>query len=520
MNTGYVSVWILGDQLLERHPAVEQALAQVPAEKVCVLLVESRQRTRRLPYQQKKQVLLFSAMRHYAAWLREQGVVVDYRQAETFKTALTAHVQAYRPARLLTMAASEFRGRRFQIRRLPELLEIPVEVLPNTQFLAGRFDPYPGADAGKNVVQEYFYRAMRKHFGVLVEPDDRPVGGVWNYDRQNRAPLPDNLPLPDEMRFDPDEITQQVMEAVQRSGHGVGTVAGFDLAVTHSQARAALEDFVRRRLPNFGRYEDAMTQRSAGVFHSRLSPYLNLGLLEPLQVVRAAEGALTRQEAPINSVEGFVRQVLGWREYIYWQYWRLMPELAGENFWQANRQLPTFFWRGKTDMNCLNHVLRRAREAGYSHHIERLMLLTNFCQLAGFDPQAVNDWFLCFYVDAYEWVMLPNVLGMGLFADGGRTATKPYIASANYIHKMGDYCSSCVYDHRARTGETACPFNFLYWNFLLMHEDTLRANPRMGRNVLGLRYLDSLERERVRSQALAFLESLDAPYRSDSQPAR
>jgi deoxyribodipyrimidine photolyase-related protein len=214
-------------------------------------------------------------------------------------------------------------------------------------------------------------------------------------------------------------------------------------------------------------------------------------------------------QAPINSVEGFVRQILGWREYIYWQYWRLMPDLMESNAWAAQRPLPQFFWTGQTEMKCLRHAIHRAIDTGYNHHIERLMLLCNYCLLAGIRPKAVNDWFLSFYVDAYEWVMAPNVLGMGLNADGGLVATKPYIASANYVNRMSDYCRGCRYDQRQRTGQDACPFNFLYWSFLLENEATLRANPRLGRNVLGLRYLDSDEREAVRLQAQAFLDGLE-----------
>jgi deoxyribodipyrimidine photolyase-related protein len=205
-----------------------------------------------------------------------------------------------------------------------------------------------------------------------------------------------------------------------------------------------------------------------------------------------------------------VRQVLGWREYIYWQYWRLMPDLMEANAWDAQRPLPSFFWDAHTEMNCLHHAIGRAIDSGYNHHIERLMLLCNFCLLAGIQPGAVNDWFLSFYVDAYEWVMAPNVIGMGLNADSGLVATKPYIASANYINRMGDYCLRCRYDHKQRTGRDACPFNFLYWNFLLEHEDTLRANPRLGRNVYGLRYLDEDERGAVRRQTSSFLDKLES----------
>ncbi|MFZ1396060.1 MAG: cryptochrome/photolyase family protein [Candidatus Promineifilaceae bacterium] len=504
---GKTAVWILGDQLLEKHPALQVAEAEVGRENVRVLLVQSAARTGKLPYHRRKLVLLFSAMRHYAEALRARGYEVDYVKAPTFAAGLRQFVAAHQPERLFTMMASEWNGRSFQQNQLAQIVGIPVTLLPNTQFLVGQFDPYPNHSPDKNVIMEYFYREMRRHFGVLLD-DGQPVGGDWNYDKENRKSLPKKIDLPDVPRFEPDGITQEVIDEVAAAGHGVGSLAGFDLAVTRPQALAAFGDFLQHCLPNFGAYEDAMTARHQTVFHSVLSPYLNLGLLEPLELIQGAEMAYAAGDAPINSVEGFVRQILGWREYIYWQYWQQMPGLVEKNSWGAKRPLPQFFWDAQTDMNCLHHVIERALGTGYNHHIERLMVLCNFCLLAGIEPMAVNDWFLAHYIDAYEWVMLPNVLGMGLNADGGVTATKPYIASANYIHKMGDYCGGCRFNHKQRHGEDACPFNFLYWHFLLQHEETLRANPRLGPNVLGLRYLDEGERTAVRHQAQQFLQNL------------
>jgi deoxyribodipyrimidine photolyase-related protein len=505
-----LSVWILGDQLLARHPALAEAAQTHPTEKVRVVLVESAARSQRLPYQRKKLVLLFSAMRHYAAELREQGYTVDYIQAPTFLIGLQKHVAAWQSNRLLTMAASEYQVRKFQRVQLADSLRIPTTVLPNTQFLVGQFDPYPDTEAGKRIIMEHFYRRMRRHFDILMATDGEPAGGKWNYDAENRKPLPRSAQPPSAPVFEPDAVTRDVMSEVEATGHGVGTVGGFNLAVTREQALAAFDDFLANRLANFGPYEDAMSSQHRTLYHSLLSPYLNIGLLEPPELIRAAEGAFQQGRAPINSVEGFVRQILGWREYVCWQYWRLMPGLMEANAWDAQRPLPQFFWDGETEMNCLRHAIRRAIETGYNHHIERLMLLCNFCLLTGVNPLAVNDWFLSFYVDAYEWVMVPNVLGMGLNADGGLIATKPYIASANYVNKMSDYCRPCRYEHKQRIGGDACPFNLLYWNFLLKHEATLRANPRLGRNVLGLRYLDVDERRAVRRQALAFLDELDS----------
>jgi deoxyribodipyrimidine photolyase-related protein len=514
MTQERVLVWILGDQLLERHPALVTAEASAGRDAIRVVLVESSRRATKLPYQRKKLVLLFSAMRHYADQLRQQGYQVDLTQTATFGEGLRRHVQSWQPAQLVTMAAGDYAGRRWQQERLAGLLGVPARVLPNTQFLVGQVDPFPGLAAGKRVVMEMFYRQMRRSFGVLLDVDGQPEGGQWNFDAENRKPLPRGIQPPAPPVFAPDEITRHVMEEVARAGHGQGTVDGFDLAVTREQALAAFDDFLAHRLPAFGPYEDAMSSRHRTLFHSMLSPYLNLGLLEPLELLRGAEAAYRAGRAPLNSVEGFVRQVLGWREYIYWQYWRTMPGLAAANAWHAHRSLPSFFWDGQTDMHCLQCAIRRALETGYTHHIERLMLLTNFCLLAGVEPMAVNDWFLSAYVDAYGWVMAPNVLGMGLNADGGQIATKPYIASANYINRMSDFCQSCRYDPKQRTGSEACPFNFLYWNFLLEHEQALRANPRLGNAVLGLRHLDAESRRQVRDQAVQLLDqSMDRPVK-------
>jgi len=498
------TVWILGDQLLESHPALDAATG----DELCVLLIENRARVQRQPYHRKKITLVFSAMRHYADLLRARGLTVDYRITDSTNDALRQHINEHHPQRLLTMAASEYRGRLFQQTRLTQVVGVPVDVLPNTQFLVGTFDPFPNAPRDKPTVMEHFYRAMRKHFNVLMDGKN-PIGGAWNFDKDNRKPLPKRgLPIPDTRHYPPDAITQAVMHDVESMDGLIGHTRGFAYAVTHAQARDALAQFVDERLALFGTYEDAMTAQHRTVFHSVLSPYVNIGLLTPLEMVDAALNAYEQGRAPLNSVEGFVRQVIGWREYMYWQYWRQMPDLLTQNDWHAQRDVPPFLWTGDTEMNCLRHVVQGLTDSAYSHHIERLMLLSNFFMLSGVEPQAAVRWFSAFYIDAYDWVMQPNVVGMGLNADGGKTATKPYIASANYIDKMSDYCGACRYNHKARSGADACPFNTLYWFFLLTHEAKLRANPRFGQAVLGLRYLDDTERAAVRADAQRLLEEL------------
>jgi deoxyribodipyrimidine photolyase-related protein len=500
------SVLILGDQLSPHHPLLDPA----QRHERLVVMIESLGRVRAKHYHKQKVTLVLSAMRHYAEALRAAGWTVDYREADSFIAGLREHIETYHPQRLLMVEAAEWQARQTQ-RALGARLNLEVILTHNTHFLSEQrlSKESPKENDGKKIILEHFYRAMRKHFGVLLEDDGSPVGGAWNFDAENRKPYK-GKPVPlAPLSFAPDDMTQSVIEKVDREcPDNLGSTKGFALAVTRAQALQTLDDFITHRLPDFGAYEDAMSVREPVLFHSLLSPLLNIGLLEPLEVIRRAEAAYHAGTAPLNSVEGFIRQILGWREYVYWRYHQMMPGLHEMNHWQAERALPAFFWTGETEMNCLRHVISRVLENGYSHHIERLMVLCNFALLAGIQPRAVNEWFLESYVDAYDWVVTPNVIGMGLCADGGVVGTKPYIASAAYINKMSDYCGGCKYDAKVRTGDDACPFNALYWNFLLRFEKQLRANPRMGPNVLGLKHLDAAERERVRQQAEEFLEKL------------
>lgn len=494
--TDGTTVWILGDQLLREHPALRPGCT--------VLFIESLERLNQQAYHKQKLTLVLAAMRHYAAHLAAQGYPVAYRTAPSFVQGVRDHLAETGHAHLRTMAAAEYDTRATQHRLVDELDGVTVEVLPNTQFLVER---HPPRKAPK--LMEPFYRQMRKTTGLLMTSDNQPEGGTWNYDKDNRSPF-DGRDVPALPTFVPDDVTRAAMATIDaHCPNALGDTAGFALAVTHAQADAALADFLTHRLPLFGKFEDAMSSQQHVLFHSLLSPLLNIGLLEPLPVAQAAVAAYDAGHAPINAVEGFVRQIIGWREYIYYRYWEQMPDLRTVNAWAHHRPLPAWFWSGDTRMACLQHVIGRALTTGYTHHIERLMVLCNFAVLAELEPQAVNEWFLSCYIDAYEWVMLPNVLGMGLNADGGITATKPYIASANYIHKMSDYCTQCTYNRRKRTGDDACPFNTLYWNFLIKHEQKLRANPRFGPAVLGLKRIADDERQAIQQHAAWLLAHLD-----------
>ena len=506
-----VLAWILGDQLLENPPATHDAKYTYGKDNIHVVLVWSQGRARKLPYQRKKLVLLWSAMRHYAQKLEADGYAsAQVIEADNFTQGLRQALDEIQPDLFVTAEANDYPGRRYQQEKLPDIVDCDLEIVPNTQFLTSEYNPYADAEPDKNVIMESFYRKMRKHFGVLMDSNNEPAGGEWNYDQDNRKPLPKNAAPPEVPLFPPDEITQQVIAQIGAQEHAVGTAEDFDYAVTHAGAAHALQIFIDERLNDFGPYEDAMGTEHHHLWHSILSPYLNIGLLTPMQCIQAAEDAYRDGAAPINSVEGFVRQIIGWREFMHWQYWRLMPELASMNDWDAQRQMPMMFWDGgQTDMNCIHHVAKRAQDSGYTHHIERLMIVTNFCTSAGIHPQAATDWFKAFYIDSYDWVMQSNVVGMGLNADGGIIATKPYVSSANYINKMSDYCKGCKFNRKQRHGEDACPFNFLYWNYVLTNEDKLRSNPRASRYALGLRYLDDEDRAAVQRDAADFLDGLD-----------
>jgi deoxyribodipyrimidine photolyase-related protein len=357
---------------------------------------------------------------------------------------------------------------------------------------------------------EFFYREMRRETGLLMEGDD-PVGGKWNYDAENRAALPKGVVPPEPLRFAPDEITREVMALVAgRFGAHFGDVAGFAWPVTARQARAALEDFITHRLPRFGDYQDAMAAGQPTLFHALVSTSLNIGLLDPMEACRAAEDAWRDGRAPLNAVEGFIRQILGWREYVRGLYWQLMPGYAEHNALAAHRPLPAFYWGAPTSMRCMQQAIAQTRDLAYAHHIQRLMVTGNFALLAGLAPAEVNAWYLAVYADAFEWVELPNTHGMAIHADGGVLASKPYAASGAYINRMSDYCGGCAHDPKQATGPRACPFNALYWDFIARNADRFATNPRMAMPLRTLAKMDPRKVAGLRAEAARFLATLDA----------
>ena len=503
-------VLVLGDQL-ERH---SPALTAAARDDAVVLMIESAGEAEHAWSHKQRIALFLAAMRHHAEALRDAGWSVDYQSLDaghdSLQAGLADAIARHRPTRVHMVEAGEWRVQAM-VEAACRGAGVALEVHDDTHFYCRREEFADWARGRKQLVMEFFYRDMRKRFDVLME-DGKPAGDEWNFDRANRGSFgrkgPGAVPAP--RRFEPDAITREVLEEVAaRFGDHPGALESFAWPVTREQAAAALEDFVVQRLPLFGRYQDAMWQGEPWLYHAHIAAAMNLKLLDPRDAVAAAVEAWRSGHAPLEAVEGFVRQVLGWREFIRGVYWLEMPDYAEHNHFDHERPLPEFFWNAATDLNCLRQCFGDTLENGYAHHIQRLMVIGNFSLLAGLDPRAVCDWFLGIYVDAVEWVELPNTLGMALHADGGIVGTKPYIASGAYIKRMSNYCAGCRYNPGKRSGEDACPFTLLYWDFLARHREQLGANPRMGLALKNLERIGAEELAEIRAGAAAFLGTLD-----------
>ena len=493
-----VGIWVLGDQL---H-VDQSALAGVDPDQARVLLLESTSVLLHRHYHRQKLVLVWSAMRHFAEELREQGWSVDYVQCTRFGDGLREWIAAERIEELRLMEPAD-RGFRVAIDSLN--LTVPVRWIPSNAFLWSRED-FAGWAAGyKQLRLELFYREGRRRFDVLMQGQGskaEPLGGQWNFDADNRKAPPKGLSGPEPLWFEPDAITEAVIAKVQqldqeRCRDGMPALPGalrpFRWGVTRHQALQVLEHFINTRLAGFGPYQDAMVKGQPTLWHALLSPYLNLGLLHPLEVIRRLEQAGLDQQVPLAGLEGVIRQILGWREYTHGLYHWFGVDYPSLNHFGATQPLPVWLDKlGGSGMSCVDTVLSELKHSGYAHHIQRLMVLANYGLIAGLDPQALTAWFHRLFIDGHDWVMQTNVIGMGLFADGGRLASKPYAASGNYINRMSNYCKGCRYDVKQRHGPQACPFNSLYWDFLARHGEELRRNPRMA---LVMKQLDKLPAE-------------------------
>lgn len=502
-------ILILGDQLTTMISSLETA----DRDRDVVLMAEVMEEATYVRHHKKKITFLFSAMRHFAERLRALGWTVDYRRLDdpentgSLTGEMARAVRHYQPAGIRVTEPGEWRLR-VAIDNWSDDLSLPVEVLPDERFLASHRMFADWAAGRKQLRMEFFYREMRRKTGLLMEGDE-PVGGKWNFDAENRKPASSDLFMPQPAGCAPDDITREVLELVAaRFGDHFGDLEPFWFAVTEEQAEAALEAFVQQALPQFGDFQDAMLRDQRFLYHSVLSLYINAGLLDPLAVCRRVETEYHAGHVPLNAAEGFIRQIIGWREYVRGIYWLKMPGYVDENFFNADQPLPEFYWTAETDMACLRAAITQTREEAYAHHIQRLMVTGNFAMLAGVDPKAVHEWYLMVYADAYEWVELPNTLGMSQFADGGLLGSKPYAASGNYINKMSDYCHSCRYKVQQKTGEDACPFNPLYWHFLERNGDKLRGNPRLAQVYRTWDRMTDEKRADYLNSAERFLEEL------------
>lgn len=489
------TVWVFGDQL-------NRSIASLKGQNVSdcrVLFVESSAKISSKRWHIQRAHLVLSAMAHFASELEAEGFEVDYRRASSLEAGVRAHCDEFDVERVIAMEPMSWDGRTL-------LDRLGVETVANDQFLCS-YDAFAEwANGRKSLRMEDFYRWQRKRFNIFMDADGSPVGGAWNFDKDNREPPPkDGRSWPEITWFELDELDEGAIESTTNTW-GAGPKGLWP--VTRAQALTRLNEFIETGLEPFGPHEDAMLSDEWKLAHSTLSSSLNLGLLHPLEVVQAAEHAYRERGLPINSVEGFIRQVIGWREYVWGMYWLFMPGYRHENQLEAHRALPPVLaGDGTTEMECLRSVLSHVHEHGYAHHIERLMVLGNLALTAGVSPQAMNDWMWSSFVDGAEWVMIPNVIGMALHADGGVMATKPYAAGGAYINKMSNHCKGCRYDPKQRTGEKACPFTTLYWDFLARNEQALAGNHRMGQQLAGMRRLSSLDE--VRARATEVLVALD-----------
>lgn len=497
-------VIVLGDQF----DPLSSALQRFDATQDVVWMAEVAEESTHVWSAKQRIAVFLSGMRHFADELRTRGLPLLYTRMDdpdnlgTLPLELSKAVTRLQPCALIVTAPGDWRVLQ-SLRAVAQQHGLPLDLRDDLHFFSTVRDFSEYSQGRKQIRLEYWYRELRRKHGILMEGKD-PVGGQWNFDADNREAFgktgPQKVPPP--TRFAPDAITREVLALVNgKFASHPGTLHNFGWPVTRTQALKALQAFIQERLPLFGPYEDAMWSGEAWLYHSHLSCALNLKLLNPREIVQAAEDAYRAGHAPLAAVEGFVRQILGWREYVRGIYWTQMPEYQELNALDAQAALPSWYWTGQTDMACLKDAIVQTLELGYAHHIQRLMVTGLYALLLGVKPQAVHVWYLSVYVDAVEWVELPNTLGMSQFGDGGLIASKPYVASGKYIQRMSNHCKSCKYDPAQSTGPSACPYTTLYWDFLMRHEDLLKKNPRMAMQLKNLARLSGSEQKAIKAQA-------------------
>lgn len=499
-------ILILGDQLSPNIAALQEADKTTDI----IVMAEVADEAGYVPHHPKKIAFLFAAMRKFASQLAEDGWNVAYSKLDdpentgSIPGELIRRAEEHSAREVLTTEPGEWR----LIETLAEC-PIPVRQFEDTRFIATHAEFEAWAEGRKELRMEWFYRDMRRKTGLMMD-GDKPAGEKWNYDHDNRKAAPGEITFSGPMQFTPDETVEAVLDLVEaRFGGNFGELRPFWFATDSAQARQALAHWIKGGLAKFGDYQDAMLTDERFLYHSIISMYLNAGLLDPLEVCRAVEKAWHAGDVPINAAEGFIRQVIGWREYIRGIYFLEGPDYPTRNALDHSRDLPGFYWGAETKMQCISQAVAQTRDEAYAHHIQRLMVTGNFALLAGIDPHQVHEWFLSVYADAYEWVEAPNTIGMSQFADGGIVGSKPYVSSGAYIDRMSNYCRSCAYKVKDKTGDDACPFNLLYWHFLDRHRERFGQNPRMGNMYRTWDRMDEARRETVLSEAEAWLQRLD-----------
>ena len=502
-------VLVLGDQLSLNLSALRKA----DKNNTLVLLAELADETHYVPHHKKKIAFVFSAMRHFNQQLRNEGWHTEYLNygeragINSFDSLLANAIEKYEPAHIYLTEPNEYRLLEL-FKAVDEAHPDLLELLPDDRFLCSKDQFREWAIDRKQPRMEYFYRDMRRQTGLLMD-GGKPVGGKWNFDKENRKAASGSLHFPAPLAFEPDELSTEVLQLVAAThGENFGELSPFWFAVTREDAERAFAHFLEHALPQFGDYQDAMLQDEKFLFHAVISMYLNAGLLDALDICRQVEQAYHAGHAPLNAAEGFIRQIIGWREYVRGIYWWQMPDYLDNNYLEHVRALPDFYWHGKTDLNCLAQCISQTKQEAYAHHIQRLMVTGNFAMLIGVAPKEIHEWYLAVYADAYEWVELPNTLGMSQFADGGLLGSKPYAGGGNYINKMSDYCAHCRYDVKQKVGESACPLNYLYWHFIDRHEKKLADNMRMKFAYRTWQKMEESRRQEIRDAATTFLNKL------------
>ena len=503
-------ILILGDQLTRDLKPLDLGSKSSDV----VLMLEVQEEATYVKHHKKKIVFLFSAMRHFAKALKDEGWDVDYVALDdpenlgNFNDEVRRALDRHTPERLVMTEPGEFRVREM-INGWPEAFGIPVDIMDDHRFIASHDEFRHWADGRKQLRMEYFYRLMRRKTGLLMNNEGEPEGGKWNFDSENRKPPKGEMAFPVPLKVEPDAITRNVISLVgERFSDHFGDLEPFWFGVTEADAKNAFDVFIDAALPKFGDYQDAMLEDQRFLYHAVISHYINAGLLDPLDVCQRIADEYTSGCVPLNAAEGFIRQIIGWREYVRGIYWLKMPDYLDQNFFGANKSLPEFYWTADTEMACLRAAVTQTKEEAYAHHIQRLMITGNFALIVGVDPKQVHEWYLAVYADAYEWVELPNTLGMSQFADGGLLGSKPYASSGNYINKMSNYCKSCRYDVKQKTGDDACPFNPLYWDFLIRNREKLNGNPRLGQIYRNWDRMDIVKQTAYLATAKKFLDEI------------